>query len=228
MTENAFFPAFVTACFVIALALERPTLLSQALALAAIGFTVAVRPQGLVLLGRLRHGTRLKLVFDLRAPDGPRASATCSTSFAASSPRPGRPASGRGGYVALKASQGLGLESGLGAYGGVVKVEYDLAQVRAWVVDHFAEIGLSVGLIPVSALIVLFGLAVRGWASSAAERAFVAVAASAFVLIVIQVGIYASRFSLRIEERNMFSVAPLLFLALCPLARARVAAARSC
>jgi hypothetical protein len=86
--------------------------------------------------------------------------------------------------------------------------------VAAWVEDHFAEIGLSVGLIPVSALILLFGLALRGWPSSAAERAFVAVASSAFVFVVIQVGIYASRFSLRIEERNMFFVAPVLFLAL--------------
>jgi hypothetical protein len=81
-------------------------------------------------------------------------------------------------------------------------------------VDHFAEIGLSVAVIPVSALVVLFGLSVRGWVTSSAERAFVAVAASAFVLMVIQVGIFASRFSLRIEERNMFTVAPLLFLAL--------------
>ena len=50
MTENAFFPAFVTACFAIALTLERPTLLRQALALVAIGLTCAVRPQALVLV----------------------------------------------------------------------------------------------------------------------------------------------------------------------------------
>jgi hypothetical protein len=65
----------------------------------------------------------------------------------------------------------------------------------------------------VSALIVLLGGAVGGWATSEAERAFLAVTAPAFAFLVIEVGIYASRFSLRIEERNMFSVAPLLFLA---------------
>src|SRR5262245_50393126 len=48
MTENAFFPAFVTATFAIALVLERPTLVRQALMFGAIVLTVAVRFQGLV------------------------------------------------------------------------------------------------------------------------------------------------------------------------------------
>jgi hypothetical protein len=95
----------------------------------------------------------------------------------------------------------------------VVKVHYDFGYASSWVVDHFAELCLSVGLIPVSALVVLLGGATRGWRTTEAERAFLAVAAPAFVLLVIEVGIYASRFSLRIEERNMFVVAPLLFLA---------------
>lgn len=215
MTENAFFTAVVTSCFAIALTLERPTLLRQALALGAIGLTCAVRPQGLVLLVIAVMALGLKLVFDLRAPDGLRGVRSVVAELRRYLPSALALFLLAGGYVALKASQGLGLESGLGAYGGVAHVEYDSAIARAWVEDHFAEIAFSVGLIPVSALIVLFGLSLRGWSSSAAERAFVAVATPAFVLIVIQVGIYASRFALRIEERNMFSVAPLLFLALC-------------
>ena len=215
MTENAFFTAVVTSCFAIALTLERPTLLRQASALAAIGVTCAVRPQGLVLLVIAVAALVLKLVFDLRAPDGLRGVRSVAAELRRYLPSALALFLLAGGYVALQASQGLGLESGLGAYGGVVHVEYDSAIARTWVEDHFAEIAFSVGLIPVSALIVLFGLSLRGWQSSAAERAFVAVATSAFVLIVIEVGIFASRFALRIEERNMFSVAPLLFLALC-------------
>ena len=68
MTENAFFTAFTTACFAIALALERPTLLRQALPLAAIALTFFVRPQGLVLLAIYVAALALKLVFDLREP----------------------------------------------------------------------------------------------------------------------------------------------------------------
>src|SRR5262245_23716433 len=50
MTENAFLPAFVLATFAFALALERPTLLRQAAALAAILLAIGIRYQGLVLL----------------------------------------------------------------------------------------------------------------------------------------------------------------------------------
>jgi hypothetical protein len=213
MTENAFFPAFVTACFVIALTLERPALLRQLLALAAIGVTVAVRPQALVLVLIYVTAVALKLALDLRAPDGPRGWRHARDQLLLYWPTALAGVLLGGGYVVYKALQGAGLESGLGPYAGVVKVEYDVANAFNWVVDHFAELGLSVGLIPVSALIVLLGGALRGWATTEAERAFLAVAAPAFVLLVIEVGIYASRFSLRIEERNMFVVAPLLFIA---------------
>src|SRR5262245_22219053 len=67
MTENAFFPAFVTAAFAIALVLERPTLARQALMLAAFLLTVAVRFQGLVLLAVLVTAILLKLFFVLLA-----------------------------------------------------------------------------------------------------------------------------------------------------------------
>ena len=57
MTENAFLPAFVLAAFAFALALERPTLFHQGLALVAIGLAAAVRLQGLVLVGSRRSST---------------------------------------------------------------------------------------------------------------------------------------------------------------------------
>jgi hypothetical protein len=215
MTENAFFPAVVASCFAIALTLERPTLLRQALALAAIGLTCGIRPQGLVLLPIYVTALALKLAFDLRMPGGPRGFRYVRNEVVRFLPTAVTLVLLGVGYVVRKGRQGIGWETGLGSYSGVVRFEwYDLSDAANWVVDHFAEIGLSVAVIPVSALIVLIGLSIRGWVSSPAERAFVAVASSAFVLVVAEVGIYASRFSLRIEERNMFSVAPLLFLAL--------------
>lgn len=213
MTENAFFPAFVTACFAIALTLERPTVLRQLLTLVAIGVTVAIRPQALVVVLIYATALALKLILDLRAPEGPRGWRYLGATLLRYWPTALAGVVLGGGYVVYKAMQGVGLESGLGPYAGVVKVHYDFGSASDWVVDHFAELGLSVGLIPVSALIVLLGGAIRGWRTTAAERAFLAVAAPAFVLLVIEVGIYASRFSLRIEERNMFGVAPLFFLA---------------
>jgi hypothetical protein len=68
--------------------------------------------------------------------------------------------------------------------------------------------------VPMTALFILLVLAVRRPGDfSPSERAFLAVAASAVVWLVITVGAYASHFAERVEERNMFHVIPLLFCA---------------
>ena len=213
MTENAFFLAFVTACFAIAVTLERPTLLRQVLALGAIALTCAVRPQALVLVVIYLAAVALKLGLDYRSPAGPSGLRYVGKQLTRFAPTGVAALVLGGGYVVYKALQGVGLESGLGPYAGVVHAGYDFSYAAEWIVDHFAELTFSVALLPVSALIVLLGGAVRGWATSEAERAFLAVTVPALVFVVVEVGIYASRFSLRIEERNMFCVAPLLFLA---------------
>ena len=127
MTENAFFLTFVCACFAIALTLERPTLLSQAFAVGGDRPDVRSPLPGARARGRLRRLRSLvKLGLDLRAPEV-RGSGTWARSSCAS----GRPLLAgvvlAGGYVGYKAAQGAGLESGLGAYGGVVLVDYDLS-----------------------------------------------------------------------------------------------------
>ena len=68
MTENAFFPAFVATAYAMALTLERPTLLRQALVLIGIAVTCVVRVQALVLVPIYAAALALKLVLDLRAP----------------------------------------------------------------------------------------------------------------------------------------------------------------
>ena len=210
MTENAFFPAFLLACFATAVALERPTLLHQLAALLAVGLTVAVRTQGLVVAVVLVAATLLKLLLDARVEGrrgflaGLRAYAPMLVALAALAAV----------YVVYKTARGATLSSGLGAYGGISSVHYSLGAVRHWTLLHFAEIGLSVAAIPLSALILLTCLAFWRGTPSVPERAFVAVAAAGLVIVVLQAAAYASRFSLRIEERNMFHVAPLLLLAL--------------
>jgi hypothetical protein len=214
MTENAFFVSVVTSFFLIALTLERPTLLRQALVLLAIGVAYFVRVQAIVLLPVYIGALALKLVLDLRAPEGPRGTRSVLDELRRYLPSAAAVLLAAVAYAVIKARQGLGLESGLGAYGGVAKVHYDFSNAFSFVLDHFAELTLSVAVIPVSALIVLLVLALRGQSTTVAERAFIAVATAGFVLVVLEVGVYASRFALRIEERNMFSVVPLLFIAL--------------
>jgi Dolichyl-phosphate-mannose-protein mannosyltransferase len=209
MTENAFFPAFVLAAYAFALALERPTLATQAFALAAAATATAVRTQGIVLFAIFLLAIVLKVGLDLRAGEGPlrRAARPYLASL-------GAVAALVLVYVAYKLAQGADLASGLGAYAGVSGAGYSATDGVRWTLRHAAELGLALGVIPVAALIVLAGLAVARGLPGAAERAFVAVAVSAVLLLVVQVGIYASRFIARIEERNMIHVAPILLLAL--------------
>jgi hypothetical protein len=116
--------------------------------------------------------------------------------------------------VLYKEARGAPLTSGLGFYQAVSNVHYSARDVARWAVYHLGEIGLAVGVIPACALIVLAALAWRrGGGLSEAERALVAVTIAATLWLAVQVGAFASRFSLRIEERNMCYVEALLILA---------------
>jgi hypothetical protein len=214
MTENAFLPAFVLATFAMALALERPTLLRQIATFAAILLAVAIRYQGLVLLLVLPLAIVLNAVFELRAETRPQPWRSLWLelrrywiSFALL-------AGGALLYIGLQAARGHTLSGGLGSYQVIAGHGYSLGEVRHWTLLHFAEFGFSVGMLPASAFLLLVGLAfVRGGTRSPAERAFLAVTAAAVPLVVIEVAAFASRFSLRIEDRYMFFLGPLLFLA---------------
>ncbi len=215
MTENAFFPAFLAAAFAIALTLERPTLARQALALGAVALTASARLQGLVLLLVFATAVALKLLFDLRAERPARRARFLAGEFRRYLPSVGAVAVLAAGYVIVKVVEGTPVTSGLGAYGGVTAVDYDISSAGRWILLHAAELTLSVAVVPLSALIVLVGLALTSSAGmTTAERAFVALAASSVFWLVVQVGVFASRFTLRINERYLFGLAPLLFLAL--------------
>jgi hypothetical protein len=215
MTENAFLPAFVLAAFAVALALERPTLIRQVAVFAAILLAIAIRYQGLVLLLVLPLAILLKVVFELRAEPRPRPWPFLWRELRRYWISFTLLAAGALLYIGLQAARGHTLSGGLGSYQVVAGHQYSFGAVRHWVLLHFAEFGFSVGMIPASAFLLLLGLAFRRRGTrSEAERAFLAVTAAAVPLVVIEVAAFASRFSLRIEDRYMFFLAPLLFLAL--------------
>ena len=215
MTENVFFPLFVLALYALALALERPTLLLQLLLFVAFGLAVAVRVQAIVLIPIFVTALMLKILFDLRSSSG-----RIAARPAAAALRPYLPSlvvivAAAAAYALWKVAQGVSVTTGLGAYAGASSNLYSARDAFRWVLYHFAELTLLVGVIPVSAFIVLFGLAcAKRTGLEPAERAFLATTAAGVFWLVVEVGIFASRFSLRIEERNMFDVAPLLLLAL--------------
>jgi hypothetical protein len=213
MTENAFFPAFVLSVFTFGLLLERPTLRRQALALAVVALAYFSRAQGLVVALILPAAVVLKLLLDARVTAAPGRWRQVSREALRYAPLAGVYAVAAIGYAAVQTARGVPLRTGLGAYAGVAEVSYSLSDSLHWTVEHVAELGLSVGLFPVFAFVILLGLAIWRGAESQAERAFLAVAAAAIPIVIVQVAFYASWFSLRIEERYMFFLAPLLFLA---------------
>jgi hypothetical protein len=214
MTENAFLPAFLVATFSIARALERPTLARQALALGAVVLAVLVRVQGVVLILVLLTAIALDALLEARGGRAKRFHAALTERFRAFRHSLILLGLAAAGYGIFKLVEGEPLSTGLGVYRAAGSTDYSPVEVARWTLYHAAELCLSVGLIPVSAFLVLTVMALRGPGFSEAERAFVAVTASAVAWLVLTVGAFASRFALRIEERTMFHLAPLFLLAL--------------
>jgi hypothetical protein len=99
----------------------------------------------------------------------------------------------------------------LGAYQPVGEGGYDAGKALRYLWWHLTELSLYVLVIPLAATIVLVG---RARSLDTRLQAFLATTVSVTVCLLPVVAVFASRFSDRIEERNMFYVAPLLCIAL--------------
>jgi hypothetical protein len=210
MTEGAFLPAFVLAAFAIAVALERPTLFHQLAAIAAVALAVSIRVQGIVLFAVIPTAVLAKVVLDFRAGE-PRDRLLAD--LRRLWPTAAVLAGGFLAYVVYKQVQGAPLATGLGAYQGLARTHYPLVATARWAVKHLAELGLAVGLVPVSALIVLLWLGLRGAVTTSAERAFLAVVTASMLWVLVEVGAFAATVTPFVFERYTFYLAPLLFIA---------------
>jgi hypothetical protein len=210
MTEGAFLPAFVLAVFAIAVALERPTLFHQLAALAAIVLAVSIRAQGIVLFLVIPTAVIVKAVLDLRG-GVPR------DRLLAELRRLWPTAALLGGgfvaYVVYKQVQGLPLSTGLGAYQDLAQKHYPLVATARWTIRHLAELGLAVGLVPVSALIVELWLGLRGAVTTNAERAFLAVVTASMLWVLVETSAFAATVTPFVFERYTFYLEPLLLIA---------------
>jgi len=201
MTENAFYPLFVLVCLVLVSTLERPTVTRQIVVLALVGVAYLTRAQAValvaaivlapVVLGLIERNVRAQL-----------------RSFAVT-----YVVLGGGGLLVLAATVARGRSpySLLGAYRAATATSYSFSEVAHYALWHIAELDLYLGVIPFAALLVLW---MSPRALPRAGRAFVAVSLPVTVLLVVEVAAFASRQSQRIEERNMFYVAPFALAAL--------------
>ncbi|HKP19066.1 MAG TPA: glycosyltransferase family 39 protein [Gaiellaceae bacterium] len=196
MTENAFYPAFLLAALATVLWLERPDWRRTGFVLAATVLAFLTRAQAIAILPALATAPFLV--------SGRRALREFRWFFAAG-------VAGVVLVVAVQLARNASVFGIFGAYEVAGHAGYTAGGVSRWLLYHWEELILSLGVVPFAALGVL---ALTGRGRPRPERAFLAAAVTLSFWLVLEVATFASEQSLRVEERNMFYVAPLFLIAL--------------
>jgi hypothetical protein len=196
MTENAFYPVFLLSALAVVVWLERPTRGTSVLVLALALLAFLTRTQAVALLPAIL--TAPLLVSGRRAfREYRHVYALCGVGVA--------------GLAVVQSVRGVSPLDVLGAYKVAGQASYTVGGVAHWFLWHVGELVLSLGVIPFAAFVVLV-LRARG--RPRRERAFLAATATLSFWLVLEVAAFASEQTLRVEERNMFYVAPLFLIAL--------------
>jgi hypothetical protein len=209
MTENVFYPLFLTTVLLFVLTLERPSPLRQVVLLALCGLGFATRAQAIafvpaVLVAPVLHGW---IERDLKARL--RRYTTLYGIVAGAA------------VLALVATIARGRSplTLLGAYRAAAHSGYTVGSVLRYLLWHAAELDLYVGIVPLAAFLVV---CIAPRSASPAARAYHAATLPVSVFFLVEVAAFASTESGRIEERNDFYLAPLMLIPLVALAGVRV------
>jgi hypothetical protein len=199
MTEVEFYPLLTLGAWAMAAAIAQPTRRNQALLVVACVAAASARLQALILLPAFVCALALEALL-------------------ARSTRRSRelwPAlAGLVGVAAVWFAWRLATgEPILGGYAGVNQASYGAGEAAKFVLYHAASILIATGVFPVCALLVLAVGGLRRRESSDDVRAFLAVACSLLVLLVLEVGVFASQHVGRLAERDLLGLSPVLFLA---------------
>jgi Dolichyl-phosphate-mannose-protein mannosyltransferase len=202
MSENAFYPVFLATVLLFVLVLESPTWRRQLALLVGLGVAYATRQQALALVPALLTAPLLLALFrreKWRTILGPFAGLYAGVATLAVL------------VLGAQVVRGRSPADLLGAYGVVGETHYDVGEVLRYLLYHWAELDLYLGVVPLAATVVLVGLA-RGLEPRLQAYLAGAVAVAFWLLLV--VAAFASEFAARIQERNTFVVAPLFLIAL--------------
>ena len=201
MTENVFYPLF--AWFVLALvaALDRPTLRRQVSVLALCVLLFLTRAQAIVLFAAVPTAPLALAWIERGRPRNLRA---------------WRPLYGLVAFVALavvvyELARGRSVLNVLGGYSAAGSTSYQLWPALKWIALHVSVLALSAWVIPFAAAVVVLASARH---LDRQLRVLAAALASLGLWLVLEVGVFASRYSFRLEERNLFYLTPLLVIAL--------------
>ena len=202
MTETVFYPIFVCAALALVLTLERPTLTRQLVLLGICLLAFLARSQAVVLipavatapllLAWLDRRRLLRVVKEFRALYAVLAVAVL-------------------GALAVQLARGKSPLDVLGSYSVTGHADYHPGQVLKWLLYHVSELDLYLGIVPFAAVLLLTALA---RSLDRPLRIFLAATLPLTAWLLLEVAAFASALSPRVEERNMFYVAPLFLIAL--------------
>ena len=203
MTENAFYPLFLVVVLVLVQVLERPTAGREVLLLVLVGLAFATRAQAVAIVPALLLAPPLLAFFERKSVRGALQPFVLLYAIAVG-----------GGLLLLVAeiARGRSLSDLLGAYSVVGSRHYSVRSVADFALWGAADLDLYLGVIPLAAAILLVA---RARSESRPVQAFVAAGIPLAVSFTIVVAAFNTQFaSNRIEERNLFYLAPLLLIGL--------------
>jgi glycosyltransferase involved in cell wall biosynthesis len=201
MTETAFYPVFVCVALALVLMLERPTAVRQLVLLGLCLLAFFTRPQAVVLFAAVATAPPLLAWFDRR---GLRMLRDFKLMY-------GVLAGGAVVVTVVQLARGRSLFDLLGSYSVTGNTHYHVDQVLKWLLYHVADLDLYLGFVPFAVLLLL---AMCARQQDRPLRLFLAAALPLTTWLVVEVAAFASAWSPRVQERNLFYVAPLFLIAL--------------
>jgi hypothetical protein len=111
----------------------------------------------------------------------------------------------------VQLARGRSLFDLLGSYSVTGDAHYPVDQVLKWLLYHLADLDLYLGIVPFAALLLL---ALSARQQDRQLRVFLAAALPLTIWLLVEVATFASAWSPRVQERNLFYVAPLFLIAL--------------
>jgi len=203
MTETLFYPLFICVALALVLTLEQPTVVRQLALLGTCLVAFLTRTQAVVLVPAVATAPLLLMYFD-------RARIRTLASFRVLY---GVLVAAVLGVLAVQLARGHSPYDVFGSYSVTGHAHYSPGAVLRWLVYHLGELDLYLGILPFAAVLLL--TATARWLDRPA-RILLAATVSLSVWLVLQVAAFASAFPVppRVEERNMFYVAPLFLTAL--------------
>jgi len=201
MTEVAFYPVMTLAAWALATALARPTRRNQVVLVAAIATATATRLQAVVLVPVLLTALAVKCGFDRSWRTARRFGAVLAGLALLAAAWSAWQLRGGGSWSKL-----------FGGYQTAGETSYELGEAAKYIAYHAGSALLLTGIVPLCALALLVLDAATGREEREEVRAYLAVAASLVVWLVVEVGVFASRHVLGLAERDLLSLAPITFV----------------